>query len=337
MLNRAPLQDSLRALFATGRFADLSAECERSSDGKTTVSFVSSPNFFVGGVSVEGSPGRPTDSQIVNASKLQLGELYTADKMDRALTNVRRLLEENGFYRSTIAHAERQDPEIQQVEVTLRIHSGDPARVGKINVLGQNQYSSGQIADIARLHPGDIVSARKATDAIERIQKKYQKQNHWLAQVSIAEKKYVPETNTVDYSFEIEPGPSVQISVEGFKLSKGTIKRNVPVYEEGALDDDLLNEGQRNLLNHMQSQGYFDAKVELHKESDPQRNELQVTYQIEPGEKHKVAKVEITGNKTFSRAEDLRAVMQVQEASILLAPWKIQSGHVEKRYPSPGE
>ena len=318
VLNREPLRDSLRALFATGRFADLRAECERSSDDKTTVSFVTNPNFFIGGVSVEGSPGRPTDSQIVNASKLQLGELYATDKIDRALTNTRRLLEENGFYRSTITHAEHQDPEIQQVEVTLRIHSGDPARVGKIDVLGQSKYSSGQIADIARLHPGDIVSARRASDAIERIQKKYQKQNHWLAQISIAKKKYVPQTNTVDYSFEIEPGPTVQISVEGFKLSQSTIKRSVPVYEEGALDDDLLNEGQRNLLNQMQSRGYFDAKVELHKESESQGKELHVTYQIDPGEKHKVARVEITGNKTFSRTEDLRALMQVQEASVLL-------------------
>ncbi len=316
-LDRRQLQSSLRILFGTGRFADLRAECEPSADGKVTVSFVSSPNFFVGGISVEGGPGKPTDSQIVNASKLQLGELYTSDKMDRALANLQRLLEENGFYRSTITHSEQQDPAIQQVEVTFHIHSGDPARVGNITVVGKSLYSTSQIEDIAHLHATDIVSAQKASDAIQRIQKKYQKKDHWLAQVSIAEKKYVPESNTVDYTIEIDPGPRVQINVEGFRLSEGTIKRSVPVYEEGALDDDLLNEGQRNLLNHLQSRGYFDAKVDLRRESNPQQNELQVTYSIDPGEKHKVAKVELTGNKYF-RSEDLRAAMQVQEASVLL-------------------
>ena len=136
---------------------------------------------------------------------------------------------------------------------------------------------------------------------------------------SIAEKKYVPQSNTVDYTFAIDPGPLVKISVEGFRLSQGTVKRSVPVYEEGALDDDLLNEGQRNLLNHMQSRGYFDATVELRRESDPKQNELRVTYHINAGDKHKVAKVEITGNKYFSRADDLRAAMQVQTASVLLS------------------
>ncbi len=317
VLQRSQIQSSLRVLFGTGRFADLQAECERSSDGKAIVSFVSASNFFVGRVGVEGGPGKPTDSQIVNASKLQLGELYTSDKMDRALTNIRRLLEENGFYRSTITHSEHQNPAIQQVEVTFHIHSGDPARVGNITVLGNSLYSREKIEDIAHLHPGDIVSAQKASSAIQRILKKYQQHNRWLAQVTIAEKKYIPQTNTADYTFEIEPGPLVQISVEGFRLSKGTIKRSVPVYEEGALDDDLLTEGQRNLLNHMQARGYFDATVDLHRESDPKQNQLRVTYQIVAGERHKVGKIEITGNKYF-RTDDLRTAMQVQGSSVLL-------------------
>lgn len=56
-LDRGQLRDSLRALFATGRFADLRAECDASAAGQVGVSFVSSPNFFVGGVSVDGGPG----------------------------------------------------------------------------------------------------------------------------------------------------------------------------------------------------------------------------------------------------------------------------------------
>lgn len=318
VLERGQLQEGLRTLFATGRFADLRAECEKSGNGKASISFVGSPNYFVGGVSVEGGPGKPTDSQIVNAAKLQLGEIYTSEKMDRALQNLRRLLEENGFYRSTITHSEQQDPVIQQVEITFHIHSGDPALVGNVTVSGKGLYSNSRIEDIAHLHSGDIVSAEKASTAIDRIRKKYQQQNRWLAQVSITEKKYVPESNTVDYIFEIEPGPLVQIQVEGFRLSRGTVKRSVPVYEEGALDDDLLNEGQRNLLNHMQARGYFDATVVLHRQSNPQQNELQVVYQIDAGDRHRVAKVEISGNKYFSKTSDLLAAMQVQQASVLL-------------------
>jgi outer membrane protein insertion porin family len=40
------------------------------------------------------------------------------------------------------------------------------------------------------------------------------------------------------------------------------VKRLIPVFEEGSVDDDLLNEGNRNLRDYYQRQGYFDVKVD---------------------------------------------------------------------------
>lgn len=317
-LERQKLQEALRALYATGRFANLRAECDRTApDGKADVSFISSANFFVGRVAVIGAPSHPSESQIVNASKLQLGELFTSDKMDRALQNIQRLMEENGYYRAKLSHTEQQSVETQQVEVTFQIHSGPVAHVGQVAMEGSSGYSVGQLEDIAHLHPGDVVNAQTASNAIDRIRKKYQKKNHWLAQVAIADRQYRPQTNAVDYKVEIESGPLVQIQVEGFRLGSATLKRNVPVYEEDALDDDLLNEGKRNLLTYLESQGYFDASVDLRKESHPEQNLVRVIYSIDPGHRHRVVKVEIKGNRYF-RDQDLRPAMQVQAKNLLL-------------------
>ena len=148
--------------------------------------------------------------------------------------------------------------------------------MGKVQISGKSIYSVGQIEDIAHLHSGDLVTAQTASNAIDRIRKKYQKRNRWLAQVAIADRQYRPESNTIDYTLQVESGPLVQILVEGFRLSKATIRRNIPVYEENALDDDLLNEGQRNLLTYMESRGYFDAAVDLKRESDAKQNLLRV-------------------------------------------------------------
>ena len=316
-LEKQNLQLALRALFGTGRFADLRAECDRSAEGKTVLTFVTSPNFFVGQVNVDGAPDHPTDSQMVNSTKLQLGELFTPEKVGTAVKNIQRLLQENGFYQATISHSEERDPDTQQIRAAFHVRPGPPAHVGKVLVQGNSLVSLGQVQDIAHLHPGEVVTAQTATNAMDRIRKKYEKRNRWLAQVAIAGRQYQRGTNTVDYTLEIEAGPIVQIIVEGFRLSKGTIKRNVPVYEEGALDDDLLNEGKRNLLSYMESRGYFDARVDLKRESDPRQNLLRVIYNIDPGERHRVVKVEIAGNKYF-RDEELRSAMQVQAKNILL-------------------
>ncbi|HKW16804.1 MAG TPA: POTRA domain-containing protein [Terriglobales bacterium] len=317
-LDRQQLQQSMRILFTTGRFADLKAECTRTPDAEIQLTFQNTPNFFVGLVTVEGAPGHPTESQIVNASKLQLGELFTQEKIANAVQNIQRLLEENEYYRGVVSYAERKIPQTQQVEITFHIHSGDPAHVGNITVQGAEIYSPGQIEDIAHLHPADVVSAPKVLDALDRVRKQYQKHNRWLAQVAIASKQYVRARNAVDYVFSIEVGPVVKIRAEGYHISNATLRRNVPVYEEHALDDDLLNEGRRNLLSYMQSRGYFDAKVDLERETDPNTHVLGVTYQISPGNRHKVMKIEITGNKYFPQSA-LRGLLHIQTSSVALS------------------
>ena len=290
-LDREQLQESIRILFQTGRFTDIKAECERTTDGKLTLSFPNTPKYFIGLVRADGAPGHPTESQIVNASKLQLGEPFTVEKINRAVENIKRLLEENEFYHAKISFAQHENPQTQQVEILFDVHSGDPARVGTITIQGGGLYSAGQIEDIAHLHPGEVVSAQKVSEALDRVRKHYQKHNRWLAQIGIVNKEYVPNLNIVNYKFSIEVGPQVEIRTEGFSISSAALKRNVPVYEEHALDDDLLNEGRRNLLSYMEAHGYSDASVTLKRETDEKAQVLRVTYQIDPGERHKLVKV----------------------------------------------
>ena len=107
----------------------------------SSVLFVTTPTYFVGDVVVEGAPGRPTESQIINATKLQLGELFTRDKVDRALKNISRLMEDNAYYRSSLQDEEKTNAETQQIAIFFKMHSGPQARVGHINVTGNPGYS----------------------------------------------------------------------------------------------------------------------------------------------------------------------------------------------------
>jgi outer membrane protein insertion porin family len=311
-LDRERLRQSMQILYATGRFSDIRAEAERS-DAGVVISFLTSPNYFIGEVTVDGTPARPSETQVANASKLQLGEVFTSQRVDRALLNIKQLMEENGYYRSTATVEEHRYPETQQIGIKLHLHSGAQAQVGKVTVTGNHLYSGGQIQDIARLHPGDLVSAQRVTTALDRLRKKYQKHDRWLAQVTLAGRSYRSEANAVDYTLVIDPGPTVNIIVEGFHLKRSVLKQNVPVFEEDALDDDLLNEGRRNLLNYLQGRGYFEAKVTLKRKFEPASNRLTVIYDIDAGARHKLVGLHIAGNKYF-RDELLRARMQTQPA-----------------------
>ena len=315
-LERERIRESIRALYATGRFADIQAEVAPAGE-EVDLSFVTSPNFFVGAVTVEGAPARPTANQIVNASKLQLGELFTREKLNRGLENIRQLMQENGYYRARVTGESTSNPTTQQVEVLVHVSAGSQAHVGEVKVTGSAKLSSAEVQQIAHLDPGERVTAQRVSGSLQRLRKRFQKQNRALAQVSIAAQNYHPDSNAVDFTFQIDPGPVVSISVQGFHISRGTLKREVPVYEENAVDDDLLNEGKNNLLNYLQTRGRFDAKVEIKKETDPKL--MKVIYVIDPGPIHKLALVEITGNKDFLDTSTLRSYLQIQPTHRLLS------------------
>lgn len=313
-LDRELIRESIHKLHATGRFADIRVEGERTADGKVSLSFITMPNYFVGSVDVRGVPNRPTAGQVVNASKFQLGDLFTRDQVERALANIKQLMQENGYYRSLVNEQEQPYPERQQINILFQINAGPQARVGNVTATGNPGYSQGQIQDIAKMHPGNAVSVQRVSTALDRLRKKYQKQNRLLAQVSVSRKSYREQQNVVDYTFDIVPGPKVQVIAEGYKIKRGVLKQNVPIFEENAVDEDLLNEGRRNLVNYLQSRGYFDAKVEQKEHADAEGNSLQIVYVIDSGARHKLIKLAFTGNKYFL-TERLRARMQVHPAA----------------------
>lgn len=315
-LDRERIRQSIQALHDTGRFADIQVEAERTPEGKAAIIVHTTPNYFFGSVDVEGNPSRPTPTQVVNASKLQLGELLTQEKIDRGLKSIKLLMEQNGYYQSTATADDVRHPETQQAAIVIHVTPGLQARVGSVTVTGDQTYSEQQIHDIAKMHPGDSVTAARVSGALERLRKKFQKQNRWLAQATIASQVYHAERNSVDYTFDIAVGPTVRIETQGFKVSRKVLKETIPIYQENALDDDLLNEGRRNLLNYLQSRGYFEAKVDYRKRRANAAGEMRIVYTIEAGTAHKLVQVEIVGNDSFP---DLRSQVQIQPAGRFLS------------------
>jgi outer membrane protein assembly complex protein YaeT len=315
-LDRDQVRASIRVIYGTGRFGDIQAEVTPSGSG-VVLAFVTSANYFVGAIDVEGAPSRPNANQIVNSSKFQLGERYNQDKLDRALENIRRLMQENGYYKARATAETTSNIVTQQVDILFHIDAGPQAHIGEVKVTGTSSLSSAEVQRIAHIDSGDRVTAARVTDSLQRLRRKFQKQNRALAQVSIAEQKYQPEKNAVDFTFQIDPGPVVLISARGFHISRGVLKKEIPVYEENAVDDDLLNEGERNLLDYLQTRGHFDAKVEIKKESDPKT--LRIIYEIEAGPTHKLVLIDISGNKNFLDTAKLRSYLQIQPASRFLS------------------
>ena len=316
-LETTKVSSSIKALFATGKYSNIQAEADENADGRVVLTFTVQEKYFVGDVSLDGLPkGAPALRQLLDATKLQLGRPYSEVDVKRAMDQMSGVMEDNGYYTSTFTYDREAQPKSRQINIRFHVKPGPLAKVGTVEVTGDSGFTSVEVETITKIKPGTQVAEAKTTRALERLRKKYQKRDRLEAQVSLSRRNYHLQTNTVDYVFTVSRGPKVDVAVEGAKLRQGLIKRYIPVYEENAADDDLLNEGTRNLRDYFQNQGYFDVKVSYARKRSPSNDHLSIVYSVEPGERHKLEAVKVEGNKYFP-GDSIRERLTVQPASYL--------------------
>jgi outer membrane protein insertion porin family len=93
------------------------------------------------------------------------------------------------------------------------------------------------------------------------------------------------------------------------------VKRVIPIFEEGSVDDDLLNEGNRRLRDYYQRLGYFDVKVE-HERQSPTAEQVTILYTVRLGPRRRVEKVSVAGNRYFD-STTLQGLLNVHAADVI--------------------
>ncbi len=137
---------------------------------------------------------------------------------------------------------------------------GNPARVGDVELTGDSGLTEAQFRKQGKLKRNSKVNRNTVSRALRDLRKHYNKRERLAATVSLTSKEYVPPVNRLNYTFLAHQGPLVEVKVEGAKISQSQMQKLVPVYEEGTVDQDLLNEGAQNLRNYFEGQRLLRCK-----------------------------------------------------------------------------
>jgi outer membrane protein assembly complex protein YaeT len=308
------LRASLHELYATGLYRDVLAEGEESG-GEVAIVFRGVPQMFLRRVFVRGMKQELLAAQIQRATRLEIGEPFTQQELEEATANLKAALARNGFYQPTVSVATEAAGLRHLVDVIYTVNAGQQATVGAVSVTGNPGMTVPQFRKTAKLKEGSKVTSNTVPRALNRLRKNYQKKDRLEATVRAGQQNFQPTVRQVDFGFDVHRGPRVQVEVTGAKISRRDLKKLVPMYEEGAVDPDLLDEGDDNLRNHFQRQGYFNVRVS-HATHQPQPGEEVIVYHVERGPQHKVVAVNITGNRYFD-TDLIRERLGVQKADSL--------------------
>ncbi len=176
-LDREKLRSSIKTLYATGRFATLSVEAEPVSQDRVRLIFVVTENYFNGVVTVDGTPqkGNPKPHQLVAASQLDLGDVFTEDKVVSSVDRMKKIMADNGYYEAVITYSLKPNPSDNQMAIYFHVVPGDLARVGAVTIQGDAGIPAEQVRSLTKLKEGARVNTDRVTKALERLRKHYQK------------------------------------------------------------------------------------------------------------------------------------------------------------------
>ena len=322
-LHAEDVRVALQKIYETGRFSDASIDGDPLADG-VELRISTEFTYFVGGVDVDGAESAPSRAQLLAASKLELGVPFAAGQMALAVENMQERLRANGLYQGTIQYHLHPNPSTEEMGIEFDIDPGPRARFDGVLLQGKFARSVETIIHATgwRRGFGPLVFSgwREATEArvqagVNRLRKNFQRNDRLEARVTLQRLDYHSDTNTVTPTIEIDNGPIIQLRVFGGRVSAGRLRQLIPVYEESTVDRGLLVEGVRNLTDYYQAQGYFDAKVDF-AESTGAADEHFIDYSIAQNERHKLVKIEFTGNNFFDNAT-LKERLAMREAGTL--------------------
>lgn len=308
------LKNSLRQLYATGLYERVEAAGEREGDGVALI-FRGTPKMFVGVVGVDGAKGPTMNTQLERAAELNPGTQFTEAKLERAIAQMHSALADNGYHEPVILQTLTPHPDEQLTDITFHVNSGPQARVGSVDVKGDAGMSADQFRRVAHLKPGEHVDHDTVNRALDGVLKHYQGQQRLEADVKLEAEQYEPDGKKTNFRFAATRGPVVQVEVEGARLEEDRVRRLVPIFQEGSVDEDLLNEGNRRLRDYYQGLGYFDVKVS-HREEAGKSSAVRIVFSVQLGPRRRVERVGVTGNHYFN-ASTLKDLLSVRAASKL--------------------
>jgi len=305
-------RESLRQLYGTGDYSDIRVTAAPEAEG-VRVDFVVRRNFYVNVIRIEGLRPPPTEPAALASLRLSLGEPFRDSSLAEAVDRLQATLRDDGFYQAKIKWLLEPHADTRQMDIDVTVDTGPRAYVGAITIENKTHFPDQELLRRLKISQKNDVTAAHVSRGSERLKNFLVNQGYLGAGAVITAGAYDAALNRLPLKLSVSAGPRVRVEINGAHLSKGKERKLLPIYAEGAVDEDLLQEGKRNVRDYFQSQGYFNADVEVRSQEDANGQRL-ISYDITRGDRFRLAGVSFDGNKYFGSGLLARR-LQLQTAS----------------------
>jgi outer membrane protein insertion porin family len=315
------IEASVSALRATGRFTSVELDVKPDPDG-LHLSFILEPALYFGVFDFPGARKGVSYTRLLQVIDVPKQTPYRQDVVAKATENLLNFFVSTGYFRAQVQPEPQFDETHMLANVVFHLNLGKRAKIGNIEIRGADPAEANRLLHATRslwatargasLKRGKSYTPKRVDSAIALMKRDLASHHHLASKVHLDQSLYHSDTNHADLIIGTRPGPIVKVQVTGAKLSwlpflrERQMKKLIPIFSEGTVDPDLVEEGRRNLIDFFQSKGYFDAKVTTNYQN--QDSKVDLVYNVNRGSRHKVETVAFRGNQHIDKGDLVQQV-----------------------------
>ena len=302
------VDDSIKALFQTGLFADVQIDL-RGSELVVTVE----ENPMINRVNFEGN-SEIKDRDLVKEVELHEQMMLTRSKVVSDVQRIIALYRRSGYYSVKVSPKLIRLPE-NRVDLVFEIDEGAETTIRDIRFVGNKAFSEGDLRSVIGTAEHSWWNFFSRTDTYDPDRVEYDKEllrRYYLkngfadVRVVAAEATMTADGEQFELTFTIEEGDryavaDVAVNVGNQSLDSDGLKSGIKTSVGDFYDASLVDKTVENLTLEASRQGYVFAKVNPEIQRNEGQSSLNITYNIVEGPRTYIERIDIVGN---TRTED---------------------------------
>ncbi|HYT75129.1 MAG TPA: POTRA domain-containing protein [Vicinamibacterales bacterium] len=310
-LKMADVRETITHLYTLARFEDVRVDVKDAANRSVAVHYEVVPIHTVTKVEFRGELGLSQGTLRTRMTE-RFGAAPPLARADDVAGMLEAWYHERGFLSATVKAAPPiLEHEPHRTTLTFDVHAGSQTTIARSTITGHPLEPAPQVVE--RLHiagrqpyqPEELHS--RLTDYVTWMRQR----RYYEASAHDLPPQFNADRTQVDLTVEIEPGPLVRVEFTGDPLPKDTIDELVPIEREGSIDQDILEDSARRIVDYLNQQGYWKAEVKP-PERKQGNGEVTLVFHVSRGALFRVAPggIDVSGNQSIG-IDELRPLLKM--------------------------
>jgi outer membrane protein insertion porin family len=313
-------------LFKTGFFYDIQIDREDAGGkARLTYSVVEKPQVaevkFTGNEEVE-------DDELRETAGLKAYELLDLTKVQEGIEKIEKLYEDKGYFLAKVTHKVEKGDSADQVVLNFNIAENDKVKVKRITFLGNQKLGSQKLKGAMLTQEGGFFSFLSGSGAykqeaferdVQMLNFLYFNEGYVQVKVDRPQVYVTPDKKGIYITIRVDEGEQFRVGQVDFAgdllFSSAELGEIAKIDEEGIFKYEVLQSDLRDVQAKYGDLGYAFANVIPRTRVREQDREVDITFEIDKGNKVYIGKINVIGN-TKTRDKVLRRELRIREGEL---------------------